>query len=340
MKALTLTDVKKFEVIEKPQPTSTNGKAIIKISKTGICGSDIHMICDVGYKAGSNFVIGHEFCGTIVDPGESDYLKVGDRVVAMEIDPCGKCDYCLNGQPNLCEHVLDGGPGIGSDGGYAEYVAVRHDMVRKIPDSMSDIDGALVEPASISMHAVKLAGVKKGSTVLVTGAGTIGLFAAACAHAIGASKVVITEVNPERLKVANDAEFVSVGFNGLDENLKEKLQDIVPEGFDAVIECTGNQNASTLALSTLKRGGHMILVAFGKQPNIDLLSFVNMEHHISGSVFFTDKEFELVIDLMSQGKLDLEKYTELIKPEEVQTTLENIEKGTANAIKYIIDFNQ
>lgn len=339
MKAITLTDVKKFELIDKPQPVSTDGKAIIKTSKCGICGSDIHMIWNVGYKAGTDFVIGHEFCGTIVDPGASDSLKVGDRVVAMEIDPCGKCDFCHNGQPNLCAHVLDGGPGIGNDGGYAEYVAVRHDMVRKIPDSMSDVAGALVEPASISMHAVKLAGVKEGSTVLVTGAGTIGLFAAACAHALGAGKVVITEVNQERIKVADEADFVSVALNRLDKDLKDKLFEIAPEGFDAVIECTGNQIASTQALSALKRGGHMILVAFGKQPNMDLLAFVNMEQHISGSVFFTDKEFELVIDLIAEGKLDLEKYTELIKPEDVQTTLENIENGTANAIKYVIDFD-
>lgn len=340
MKALTLTDVKKFELIEKEIPTASDQKAVIKISKTGICGSDIHMVWSTGYGAGTNFVIGHEFCGVIVDPGGSPTLKKGDRVVAMEIDPCGQCEYCLNGMPHLCEHVLDGGPGIGSDGGYEEYVAVRHDMIRVIPDNVSDISGALVEPTAISMHAVKLAGVKEGSKVLVTGAGAIGLFAAACAYALGAKEVVITEVNQERLQLANNAKFITHALNGSKEDLVDELKKIVPDGFDAVIECSGHGGASTTALSSLKRGGHMVLVAYGDLPKVDLFTFINNEIHLLGSVFFTFEEFELVIDLMSQGKLDLEQYVELVKLEDVQSVLEGIETQKSNAVKYMIDFNK
>lgn len=337
MKALALKDVKKFEIIEKDIPEVTGNKVLIKVNKAGICGSDIHMIWSTGYGAGTDFVIGHEFCGVITDAGNSSEFKVGDRVVAMEIDPCLECDFCKNGQPNLCDHVLDGGPGIGSDGGYGQYVTVREDMVRKIPDHMSDVEGALVEPTSISMHAVKMAGVKEGSHVLVTGAGAIGLTAAACAYALGAKTVAISEVNPERIQLAKDAKFVTHALNGLDADLSEQLKTISEGGFDAVIECCGNQVASTTALNSLRKGGHMVCVGYGAQPNIDLFNFINNEWHISGSVFFTPEEFQLVIDLIASHKIDIEQYAKVIEMEDVQRVLEDLETGKENAVKYVIN---
>ena len=119
MKALTLVDKKKFEIIEKNIPKAEGNKVVIKVKNTGICGSDIHMIWQTGYNAGTNFVIGHEFAGEIYDAGNSTTFKVGDRVVAMEIDSCLKdeCEFCGTGRENICDHVLEGGPGIGTDGG-------------------------------------------------------------------------------------------------------------------------------------------------------------------------------------------------------------------------------
>lgn len=339
MRALSLVDVKKFAIIEKENPTATGNKVVIKISKAGICGSDIHMIWATGYGAGTNFVIGHEFSGVISDAGESQVFKVGDRVTAMEIDSCLNCDFCNNNQENICDHVLEGGPGIGSDGGYGEYVLVREDMVRKLPDNVSDIEGAMVEPAAISMHAINLAGVKEGSKVLITGGGPIGLFAAACAYAHGASVVAVTETNKERVETARTSGFVTHALNALDENIEETLKEIAPSGFDASIECSGNKVASTTALNSLRKGGYMAIVAYGEQPDIDIFNFVNKEVHVSGSLFFTREEFEDVINLMSEGKLNLKPFAKVIYPKDVQTTLENMEKGTENAIKYVIDIN-
>ena len=257
----------------------------------------------------------------------------------MEIDPCNTCEDCLSGRPQICEHVLDGGPGIGSDGGYGQYVAVREDMVRKIPDTMSDVEGALVEPASISMHAVKLAHVKEGSTVLISGGGTIGLFAAACAHALGAKEVVVLEVNEERIKLAKESGFVTHVINSLDEDIAEQLEKICPKGFEAVLECSGNQKASTLALNHLRKGGHMTFVAYGAQPDIEMFNMINNEWHLSGSVFFTPSEFEEVIQLIADKKMDLERYAKIIHMEDVQRVLEDLETGKENNIKYVIDMD-
>lgn len=339
MKALSLVDVKKFEIIEKDIPTAIDNKVVIKVSKTGICGSDIHMIWATGYGAGTNFVIGHEFCGVISDAGHSSTFKVGDRVVAMEIDPCLNCDYCNSGHENICDHVLVGGPGIGTDGGYGQYVAVREDMVRHLPDSISDVSAAMIEPAAISLHGVNLANVGNGTNVFITGAGAIGLFAAACAHAKGAN-VTISEANDERVKIARNSGFVDNALNALDDNLAEELKKIAPSGFDAVIECSGNKIASTTGLNNLRKGGHMVLIAYGEQPDINVLNFINNEYHLSGSVFFTRTEFEDVIKLMEDGKINLEPFAKVIRMEDVQETLENLEKGIENSIKYVIDMDQ
>lgn len=340
MRALTLVDVKKFEVIDKDIPKVEDKKIVIKVSKAGICGSDIHMVWATGYGASTNFVIGHEFSGVVSDSGSSTKFKIGDRVVAMEIDPCLSCDYCNNGQPNICNHVLDGGPGIGSDGGYGEYVLVREDMVRILPDNVSDISGAMVEPAAISLHSVKLAGVKSDSNVLIIGAGAIGLFAAACAYALGAKSVTTLENNSERVKIAIDSEFVTNSIDALDNNVDEQLKSIAPNGFDAVIECSGNKIAATTGLNNLRKGGNMVLVAYGEAPDINLFNFVNSEQHILGSVFFTMEEFQEVIDLMATEKLKLECFAKVISMNEVQTVLENLEKGLENEIKYIIDMHK
>lgn len=148
-------------MIEKDLPKAEGNKVVINISKSGICGCDIHMVWGTGYGAGQNFVIGHEFSGVIHDPGNSKVFKEGDRVVAMEIDPCMECEFCKEGKVNICDHVLDGGPGIGTDGSYAQYVAVREDMVRLLPEEVSFVEGALVEPIAISMHGINWLESKK-----------------------------------------------------------------------------------------------------------------------------------------------------------------------------------
>lgn len=337
MRALTLTAKRKFDLIEKPIPQAGENTAVIKISHAGICGSDIHMIWDAGHRAGTNFVIGHEFCGTISDPGNSDF-RVGERVVAMEITPCGQCEFCKSGRPQLCGKVM-GGPGLAFDGGYAEYTAVRSDMILRLPDTVSDLEGALVEPTAISMHAVRLAGVGPGSKVLVVGGGAIGLFAAACAKALDAAYVGLTEVNASRIRLAEESTFVTRVFHGGAEDLAQQLAAASEGGFDVVVECSGNAAAADVGLHALKRGGKMMAVAYGKNPTLDLFNLVNNEWSIGGSLFFTVEDFQLVIDLMAEKKLDLAKYAEVIPMEKAQSAFEAVTGGGECAVKYVMDMS-
>lgn len=343
MKAVSLIEKEKYAVIEKDEPELRDGFVKVKVHKAGICGSDVHLYWKVGHLAGINYVEGHEFSGEIVDAGDSDY-KVGDRVVIVDISPCFDCEYCNTGRYQLCDDVFKEVPGLaldGSiDGGFGEYAICRSDMVRKLPDNISYVEGAMVEPLAISYHACKKAGVKKGDKVLVTGGGTIGLFAAIGASVLGAESVTITEVNEERIKTLSEEPAIDNALNGLASDLDDQLKEISPKGFDVVLECSGNKNAATTGFNHIKKGGTMCIIALADLPEMNSGKLVAEEISIVGSVMFTLDDFEEIIELLGSGKIQVEKYSELIKMDEVQDTVVKIDQGKANALKYVIDISE
>ena len=139
--------------------------------------------------------------------------------------------------------------------------------------------------------------------------------------------------------IAMDVDKVDKDNEKFGDKLADKLTEVAPSGFDAVIECSGNKTASTMGLNHLKKGGHMSMIAYGDAPEINIFNFVNSEYHLSGSLFFKTEEFDEVIKLMSEGKLNLEPYSKLIEMEEVQSSLEKLEKGIESPIKYVIKMN-
>ena len=146
MRILTMVDKKKIAVSEKPVPKAESGHALIKVSYAGICGSDWHMVWGNGVRAGQNAVAGHEFSGVIVDPSDT-HFKAGDRVTAIEYTPCGECEYCYSGKKHLCPERFSAGIGLMNDGAFAEYLIAREDMIYKLPDSIDDVQAAMIEPA-------------------------------------------------------------------------------------------------------------------------------------------------------------------------------------------------
>ena len=335
MRILTIVDKKKMIVAEKPVPKVEPGRALIKVSYAGICGSDWHMVWGNGVRAGQNAVAGHEFSGVIVDPGDT-HFKAGDRVTAIEYTPCGECEYCRGGKKHLCPERFSTGIGLTNDGAFAEYLTAREDMIYKLPDSIDDVQAAMIEPCAVSMHGASLAGVKEGSKVLITGGGAIGLFAAASAKALGASLVVLTEVNPIRLGQAREAAFIDHALSGTAEGLTDTLHELAGGLFDCAVECSGNQRAATMALESIKPGATLTMLAYGSGPQVDSFSFINDEKRIQGGVFFTQEDFERVIAMMADGRIDIRKYAEIITMDDAQDTLLGLDNGTKNAQKYVI----
>ena len=199
MRCVKLKDVKEFEISEIDEPVSVDGSVLIDVKKSGICGSDIHH-WDTGEPAG--LVMGHEYCGVVYNPGSREDLKVGDRVTALPISPCGHCSACLTGNPQYCSETWTRATGLSltNPGALAPKMAIRPDMVLKVPDSVSDDEVAMVEPSAVGLHAVHLADIKIGEKVLVIGGGIIGLVSAMFAKMEGASYVALSETNDARGK--------------------------------------------------------------------------------------------------------------------------------------------
>lgn len=176
MKCVSISGVKSFKLEERSCPEKRKDKVVFKVNKCGICGSDLHYFVNGEPKG---LVMGHEFSGVIVDPGDRSDLKVGDRITALPLSPCGKCDACKSGNPQYCINTWTHATGLSleNSGAYSEYSSCYSNMARLIPEEVTDEEAAMVEPAAVSLHAVKLADIMVGDKVLIVGGGVIGLLA-------------------------------------------------------------------------------------------------------------------------------------------------------------------
>ena len=341
MKCAMLKGVKKIEIDNIEEPKADGEKVLIAVKKTGICGSDIHY-WDQGAPEG--LVMGHEFCGVVIDPGSRDDLKPGDRVTALPISPCGECEACLKGNPQFCIHTWDEAVGlsINNPGGLTSKIKVRPDMVYKVPDELRDEEVAMVEPTAVGLHAVLLADIKVGEKVLIIGGGIIGLVSAMFAKMEGASFVAISEVNPKRGNKAVELGVADEWFNPTDEDFNQKIFERVPSGFDKVVECCGNAKAVTTSLTTVKTGGKVVLVGVSLKP-IEIPTAVAVLHEltIQGAIAYTKEEFKACIDLMADKKINVLKFLDCVVPLiKTQEAYEKLTSDNNGAVKIIVDPNK
>ncbi len=341
MKACAIKGVKEFEIVEIEEPASKDGKVIIDVLKTGICGSDIHYWVG-GAPAG--LVMGHEFSGKVVNPGDRVDLKVGDRVTALPISPCGECEACHNGEPQYCAKTWNEAVGLslGNPGGLTRRIAVRPDMVIKIPDNMSDEEGAMVEPTAVGLHAAHLGRIAVNDDVLVIGGGIIGLVSAMFAKLEGASRVVLTETNPERGKKAVTLGVADEWHDATDKDLVANMMELTHGGFDVVLECVGNSPAVNSAFTMVKPGGTVVLVGVASDaiPTYTVMA-VMKELVVQGAIGYTYNEFKSCIDLIADKKIDVMKFVDDIVPlEKVQESYERLTSGKDSAVKILVDPNR
>lgn len=338
MKAAILEDIKKFKIADVDAPKPDNNKVIIDIIKTGICGSDIHN-WDAGEPKG--LIMGHEFTGKVVNPGSRTDLKIGDRVTALPISPCGNCEACETGNPQYCSETWTHAIGLSLDnpGGLTSTIAIRPDMVLKLPDNVTDEEGAMVEPTAVGLHAVHLADIRVGDKVLIVGGGIIGLVSAMFAKLEGAEFVAVSETNEARGKKSVKLNVADEWFNAKDENFLNNIFTKIPNGFDVVIDCSGTTKAVESELMTVKPGGTIVLVGVSPKP-IEFASVIAVmkELTIKGAIAYTKEEFKNCISLMANKKIDVMKFVDDIVPlEETQKAYERLTSGTDDAVKIMID---
>ncbi len=308
MKAAVLLEPELIEIQDVPLPRVSGDEVLIEIHAVGLCGTDLSVF--KGRRAVRfPHISGHEAAGKVVKIGPGvKRIRVGDRVAIEPNLRCGVCEICRRGTFNLCpsKETL----GLTLPGCFAEYAKVPEAYAWKIPDSMTYLEGALVEPASVAVHAVNNLGIRLGDSVLVLGAGPIGLLAMQCARLAG-GEVTISDIAANRLEVALElgADHTTDG-----RDLKERT-------FDRVIDAAGMPATFLGALSLVKPGGTAVLVgASGMPVTLDPITIVRQEINIKGVVACTD-EFPRTIELIGKRKL-------LVKPvANYELRFEEIEKG-------------
>ncbi|MEO8829394.1 MAG: NAD(P)-dependent alcohol dehydrogenase [Lapillicoccus sp.] len=274
----------------------------MRIGSVGVCGSDVHYYEHgrIGpYVVDSPLVLGHEAGGVVTEVGQGvTSLRVGQRVSIEPGVPCRHCPQCLAGRYNLCPEVrFFATPPY--DGAFSQYVAMPASFVYPVPDSISDDAAGLLEPLSVGVWACRRAHVSPGSTVLVTGAGPIGLIAAQTARAYGADAVTVTDVNPHRLRVAED-----LGLGTIDVS-NTTLADSGIEA-DVLLECSGNARATWDAVSTMARAGRVVLVGMGGDSVNLPLSYVQDRELVVTGAFRYANTWPTAIQLAASGRVDLD----------------------------------
>lgn len=316
MKAARWYAAKDIRVEPTKIPSPQAGQVKIAVQFTGICGSDLHeyvhgpqlIPVDKPYPLNGHqgtTTLGHEFSGIVDAVGEGvQHIKVGDRVVVEPIFKNFDSPFISNGKYNLSEPL--GFIGLSSNGGFASYVVVEDYMVHKIPDSMSFEKGALVEPAAVAVYAVLQSGLKIGQTVLVSGAGPIGLLCVQAAIAAGATTVIVTDIADKRLEKAKTIGATHI-INAKEDEIPQKIKNLTGLGVDVFVDCAGVQASYTTGLQSLKNGGTAVLVAlFGKPVTTDALDQVLREITVKGIIAYRNI-FPHVISLIDSGRMPVEK---------------------------------
>jgi (R,R)-butanediol dehydrogenase / meso-butanediol dehydrogenase / diacetyl reductase len=228
----------KLAVENVADPTPAPNQIILSISHAGICGSDLHMTQSTNTPVG--LILGHEFSGEIAAMGANVTDRyIGERVTALPLTPCRHCDACDEGLPALCHSNLFLGCSLDSQGAYAEYLAVRADMVQPLPAGVSFADGAMVEPLAVGHHIVSLAELPHGASVLILGAGPIGSAAALFARHAGAAHVVVSEPSMLRRQQAKQMGATAV-IDPSNENVAEAFARLTGENKPRfILECVG-----------------------------------------------------------------------------------------------------
>ena len=297
----------------KPGP----GEVLLRPSWCGICGTDLHeyamgpiVIPSAPHPLNQSKlpqILGHEFSAEIVELGAGvTNIGVGQRVSVMPLLFCGRCYYCRRGLNHLCVSMACIGLSFGW-GGIAELAVVPATHVSALPDDVSDLQGALVEPAAVAAYGVDTAQVVPGDTVLVPGAGPIGALAALYASAVGAD-VVISEVNPVRLALARNLDIGEV----LDPSevdvaawIKDRNAGI---GFDAVIECSGNERALQTALAAVRSAGRVSQTGLHtKAASIDPMLLSEHDITLAGTWCYPVYDWPRIIGLIAGGRYPVEK---------------------------------
>ena len=321
MRALRFHDKRDLRVDDVPPPDKVGpDDVVVKSAWCGICGTDLHE-----YAAGPIFIptqrdpftgasapqiLGHEFSGTVLAVGDRvKSVRTGDRVSIQPLVAPPDDFYARRGYSQLSSKL--GLVGLNWPwGGMAEQVMVKEANVAKLPDSVSDEQGAMIEPAAVVVHAVDKAGIGAGHSVLITGAGPIGALAALAASAAGATRIIVSETNPVRREKIMGLGVVDDVVDPSDPVTPSRIADQTEagQGVDAAIECVGHDRALATCMQSVRKRGTVVQVGLSTAPGqFDISLLVTKDISLEGSWCYPLTLWPRVISLVASGKLPVEK---------------------------------
>ena len=317
MKALLLSKYRELQIADLPTPAAGAGEVLIRVGACGICGSDVH-----GYDGSSGrrippIVMGHEAAGRIAAVGAGvTGLVEGDRVTFDSTIYCGACGYCKRGEVNLCDHRQVLGVSCGDysrAGAFAEFVAVPARVVYKLPESISFAEAAMLEAVAVAIHGVSLAKVSSEGTALVVGAGTIGVLTLQALRAAGCTRVLVSDVDETRLKMAKELGAAEVLLADADV-VAQVLRRTGGVGVDVAIEAVGRNETVNAAIASVRKGGTVVLVGnISPEVTLPLQKVVTRQIRLQGSCASAG-EYPEAIALMASGAIRVKPLISAIAP--------------------------
>ncbi|GAB1482318.1 galactitol-1-phosphate 5-dehydrogenase [Treponema sp.] len=342
MKALILTEPKVFSYTDVVKPSiSEDLNVLVRVKAVAICGSDVHGMDGSTGRRRPPIIMGHEASGVIEEIGKNvRSFKVGDRVTFDSTIYCGDCFFCRRGEPNLCDnrHVL----GVScaeykQDGAFAEYVVVPERILYTLPEKVDFVSAAMTEPLAVAAHALRMAALRAGETVVVVGAGLIGLLLIQVLRANNSGKIIAVDLDATRLKAAKHY--------GADETLLsdagtvEKIRQLTEgRGADASFEVVGANAPLAIAIESLRKGGSLTLVG-NLSPKVDLAlqAIVTRQLRLQGSCAIAG-EYQFALDLMASGKVDVKSLISACAPlAEGSSWFQRLYEREAGLLKVVLE---
>lgn len=341
MKTAVMTGLMDVKLEQRPIPLPKDHEVLVKIEYVGICGSDLHY-----YESGRignfivepPFVLGHEAGGTVVETGSSvKNLKPGDRVALEPGKTCGTCEFCKAGKYNLCKDVVFfATPPV--DGVFQEYVAHDAGLCFPLPDSVSTMEGALIEPLAVGMHAAMQGGARLGQTAVVTGAGCIGLVSLLSLKAMGVSKVYVVDVMEKRLNKALELGADGV-INGKEEDAVKRIMELTGgKGCDLGIETAGTQTTTAQLIHGAKKGSTIVLVGYSASGEVTLPIGEALDKELTFKTVFRYRNiYPMAIEAVASKRIPIKEIvTDYFELDTIKNALDSCTKNKADIVKGVI----
>lgn len=318
MKALMLRAHKQLEIVEMEKPRPREDELLVQVRACGICGSDVHGFDGSTGRRIPPIVMGHEAAGIVeaVGPGVRSF-RPGDRVTFDSTVYCGKCFYCKRGQINLCEdrEVI----GVSTStfrrmGAFAEYITIPERIAYHLPDEMPFSRAAMIEAVSVAAHAVSLTPLALEGTVIVVGAGMIGLLTLQAARQAGAGQVIVLDIHESRLALARDLG-ATLALDSREPDVLQRILELTSgRGADVALECVGITDAVKLAVDSVRKGGAVTLVG-NVAPTVELglQSVVTRQIRLQGSCA-SNGEYPACIAMMARGAINVAPLISAVAP--------------------------